>query len=151
MRHIVAFEDHDPLNESHADKQLVKAGEVAADAMIDALTPEEVEFLADYYAEEGRDAVADQLMNLEEDTMSPKELKFRKIVDKAISYGGIGSLIGILPAAMAGAPALAVALGIASLAGCALKDAAWWKTQGHHYKAQQKHGMANKTIIPRDY
>jgi hypothetical protein len=73
--------------------------------------------------------------------MSQSELKLRQILDKVIMRGALSSLAGIIPAAMMGHPGLAVGLGIAALAGTALKDAAWWKKNGHHYGAQGKYGV----------
>lgn len=139
MKHLNTYENH--INESMVSHQISKAAEKAADEILDVLTPEEAEFLVDYYKEEGRDAVADQILAVEEDAMTPKEIKFRQILDKVIKYGSVASLVGIVPAAMAGAPFLALGLGIASLAGCAAKDAAWWKLQGHHYDKQDKYGV----------
>ena len=42
---------------------------------------------------------------------------------------------------MAGAPFVALGLGIASLVGCVSKDAAWWKSNGHNYDLQDKYGV----------
>ena len=73
--------------------------------------------------------------------MSQREIKLRKILDKIITKGAIASLVGIIPAAMAGAPFLALGLGIAAMVGHDTKDAAWWAKGGHHYGAQDKYGV----------
>jgi hypothetical protein len=138
MKHIIPFEDH--INES-VEHQLVKTGEKVADEIMNVLSPEEVEFLADYYNEEGREAVANQIASVEEEAMNPNEIKARKIIDKLIKYGVAASALAIVPAMMAGAPFAALGLGIAALAGTAMKDAAWWKLQGHAYKEQDKYGV----------
>jgi len=138
MKHIIPFEDH--INESYDSPQLAQAGEKIADEIIDALTPEEVEFLVDYYNQEGREAVADQLLAVDEEAMGPEEIKLRSILDKLIKYGTVGAALAIVPAMMAGAPFAALGLGIAALAGTSMKDAAWWKLQGHAHKEQDKYG-----------
>jgi hypothetical protein len=122
---------------------ITKAGEEAAKELKAALTAAEIKVLVDFYKKEGKEAVAKQLANvdLEEDTMSPEEIKVRRILDKIITYGSVASMAALLPAAMAGAPFVALGLGIAALVGSTLKDAAWWSTNGHHYEEQDKYGI----------
>lgn len=133
------------------------AAEKVADKIQDVLSPEEVNFLVQAYQQGGKEMVANALEKsvnegLHEDSnteppaegefgMSKTEIKLRQILDKLITAGAIGSMLAVLPVAMAGAPAVAVGLGIAALAGSAFKDAAWWKKQGHHYGAQAKYGV----------
>jgi hypothetical protein len=139
-------------------------GELVADKLQDVLSPEELSFLSQAYTKGGKEMVASAIEDasnegINEDSnteppaegefgMSRNEIKLRQILDKVITGGGIGSLIGALPAAMMGSPYLALGLGIASLVGCGLKDAAWWKgkaTNGeeypHHHSAQNKYGV----------
>jgi hypothetical protein len=73
--------------------------------------------------------------------MSQKEIKLRQILDKIINKGSLGSLAGVLPAAMSGHPGLALGLGVAAMVGAFSKDAAWWKSGGHNYGAQSKYGV----------
>jgi len=47
-------------------------------------------------------------------------------------------MLATLPAAMFISGGLGVALGITSLVGLTFKDAAFWKSGGHHYKEQDK-------------
>ena len=109
--------------------------------MMEVITPEEAQFLSDYYNKKGKEAVAEKIAEvgeIEEDSMSPEEFKFRSILDKIITKGMIGAMLAIVPVAMAGAPFVAMGLGIAALAGCTLKDAAWWSREGHHYEESDR-------------
>jgi hypothetical protein len=109
--------------------------------MMEVITPEEAQFLADYYNKKGKEAVAEKIAEvgeIEEDSMSPEEFKFRSILDKIITKGSVGAMLAIIPVAMAGAPFVAMGLGIAALAGCTLKDAAWWGREGHHYEESDR-------------
>ena len=127
-------------------------GELVADKIQDVLSSDEVNVLVQAYQKGGKEMVANALSQSVNEGlpeppaegdygMSQGELKLRQILDKLIMRGALGSLAGIIPAAMMGHPALAVGLGIAALAGTALKDAAWWKNNGHHYGAQDKYGV----------
>jgi hypothetical protein len=139
-------------------------GELVADKLQDVLSPEELSFLAQAYTKGGKEMVASAIegtsnesVNEDSNTeppvegefgMSRNEIKLRQILDKVIKTGALGSLAGLLPAAMMGHPFLALGLGVASLVGCGLKDAAWWKgkaTNGeeypHHHGAQNKYGV----------
>jgi len=146
-------------------------GELVADKIQDVLSSDEVNFLAQAYTKGGKEMVASVIdkassesVNEDSNTEPPaegeyglsrNEIKLRQILDKLIHGGAIGSLIGILPAAMAGSPFLAIGLGVASLVGCGLKDAAWWKSKAtnasdfniggeaypHHHAAQGKYGV----------
>lgn len=119
-------------------------GELVADKIQDVLSADEVNVLVQAYQKGGKEMIANALsqsVNEGDYDMNQGELKLRQILDKLIKRGALGSLAGILPAAMMGHPALAVGLGIAALAGTALKDAAWWKKNGHHYGAQDKYGV----------
>ena len=143
MKNIESYqswnEDQAPILESKDSN--ISAAHAVASQLASKLSPDELETLVDFYNEEGKEALADQLFLVKEEAMSAKELKVRKIIDKIIKKGAVASLIGILPAAMAGAPMLALGLGIAALAGTTIKDAAWWKVKGHHHAAQAKHGV----------
>lgn len=146
-------------------------GELVADKLQDVLSPEELSFLSQAYTKGGKEMVASALedssnkgVNEDANTeppaegefgMSRNEIKLRQILDKIILRGALGSLAGILPAAMMGHPFLAIGLGVASLVGCGLKDAAWWKSKAtnaadftidgesypHHHSAQDKYGI----------
>ena len=139
-------------------------GDLVADKLQDVLSPEELNFLAQAYKKGGKEMVASAIegtsnesVNEDSNTeppvegefgMSRNEIKLRQILDKVIKTGALGSLAGLLPAAMMGHPFLALGLGVASLVGCGLKDAAWWKgkaTNGeeypHHHGAQNKYGV----------
>ena len=167
----------EPINESWMEEGMYEeemngeemggeenVGELVADKLQDVLSPEELSFLSQAYTKGGKEMVASAIEDasnegINEDSnteppaegefgMSRNEIKLRQILDKVITGGGIGSLIGALPAAMMGSPYLALGLGIASLVGCGLKDAAWWKgkaTNGeeypHHHSAQNKYGV----------
>lgn len=146
-------------------------GELVADKLQDVLSPEELSFLSQAYTKGGKEMVASAIedvsnkgVNEDANTeppaegefgMSRNEIKLRQILDKIILRGALGSLAGILPAAMMGHPFLALGLGVASLVGCGLKDAAWWKSKAtnaadftidgesypHHRSAQDKYGI----------
>jgi hypothetical protein len=133
-----------------------QAADKVADKIEDVLSPEEVEFLKNAYVSGGKEMVS-KVIDAElnegiyegapeppaqgEFGMSQNEIKLRQIIDKFIKRGGLASLAGVIPAAMAGAPGLAIGLGIAALASSALKDAAWWAKKGHHYSAQNKYDL----------
>jgi hypothetical protein len=70
--------------------------------------------------------------------MSEEEYKFRKILHKIIKYTALGSLALALPVGAVVSAGLGVSLGIGSLIAMTLKDAAFFKKDGHHYKAQNK-------------
>jgi len=70
--------------------------------------------------------------------MSEEEYKFRKILHKIIQYTALGSLALALPVGAVVSAGLGVSLGIGSLIAMTLKDAAFFKKDGHHYKAQNK-------------
>lgn len=162
----------EPINESWMEEGMYEeemngeenVGDLVADKLQDVLSPEELSFLSQAYTKGGKEMVASAIEDasnegINEDSnteppaegefgMSRNEIKLRQILDKVITGGGIGSLMGALPAAMMGSPYLALGLGIASLVGCGLKDAAWWKgkaTNGeeypHHHAAQNKYGV----------
>jgi hypothetical protein len=141
MKNIAKFEDFikESTNTGKA-KETTLPFEVAS-KMMEVITPDEAQFLVDYYNKKGKEAVAEKIgevKEIEESTMSAEEVKFRTILDKIITKGTIASMLAVIPAAMAGAPFVAMGLGIAALAGCALKDAAWWKKEGHHYEESDK-------------
>ena len=142
MKNITQFEDF--VNESmhsHQSKEVAALPFEVAAKMMEVITPEEAQFLADYYNKKGKEAVAEKIAEvgeIEEDSMSPEEFKFRSILDKIISKGSIGAMLAVIPVAMAGAPFVAMGLGIAALAGCTLKDAAWWSREGHHYEESDR-------------
>ena len=174
----------EPINESWMEEGMYEeemngeemggeenVGELVADKLQDVLSPEELSFLSQAYTKGGKEMVASALedssnkgVNEDANTeppaegefgMSRNEIKLRQILDKIILRGALGSLAGILPAAMMGHPFLAIGLGVASLVGCGLKDAAWWKSKAtnaadftidgesypHHHSAQDKYGI----------
>lgn len=134
--------------------------EMAKEALKDILKPSELRFLQQKFQEEGKEGFKDEVVAAVEDVkasengelseedmggMSDDEFKLRSIIHKIINNGSVLALAGILPAAMMGAPAAAVGLGIASLVGMTLKDAAFWKRggydkyqTGHHYGVQNR-------------
>jgi hypothetical protein len=124
-----------------------------AGEMQSTLTDNEVAFLKMLYKEEGKEAFANAISAVEGTVkegevpangdfgMSQKEIKLRQILDKIINKGSLGSLAGVLPAAMSGHPGLALGLGVAAMVGAFSKDAAWWKSGGHNYGAQSKYGV----------
>jgi hypothetical protein len=142
MKNIAQFEDF--INESTSPlqpKETPSIGFEVASKMMEVITPEEAQFLSDYYNKKGKEAVAEKIAEvgeIEEGSMSPEEYKFRSILDKIITKGGIGAMLAVVPVAMAGAPFLAMGLGIAALAGCIFKDAAWWGREGHHYEESDR-------------
>ena len=135
--------------------------EEAKELLNDILKPSEIEFLKQKFEEEGKEGFKDEVVVAiedvksaedgelsEEDTedMSDDEYKLRSIIHKIMERGTGLAALGILPAAMMGAPAVAGGLGIAALVGMISKDAAFWKRggsdkyqTGHHYGAQRKH------------
>ena len=126
---------------SHKPKEVAALSFEVASKMMEVLTPEEAQFLVDYYNKKGKEEVAEKIAEvgeIEEDSMSPEEFKFRSILDKVINKGAVGSALAIVPVAMAGAPFVAMGLGIAAMAGFLLKDSAWWSRQGHHYEESDK-------------
>jgi len=146
-------------NEIAIDEMLVGESDDLLDAAKEinneikkTLTPNEIEFLKSMYMKGGPEAFADAEGNLEEGNtpeipkdgdfgMGRNEIQLRQILDKIIKKGSLGSLVGVLPAAMSGHPGLAVGLGIAAMVGAYSKDAAWFKSGGHHYGAQDKYGV----------
>jgi hypothetical protein len=137
----------------------IKTGEAVANELQKILSPEEIQFLTSAYTKGGKEVVAkaidDITGEINEDTnteppaegefgMSAGEIKLRQIIDKFIMRGTLGSLAGIIPAAMMANPGLALGLGIAAIAGFLFKDAAWWKRGDeeypHHHNAQSKYG-----------
>jgi len=59
--------------------------------------------------------------------MDETELQVRAIIDRIITYTGVGSMLGVIPAMMFISGGVALGLGLYSLAALGLKDAAWWK------------------------
>jgi hypothetical protein len=118
-------------------------GQIVAQKMEDILSPDEIAFLKNVVQQPGGEEIIQQAADEEvsEREMGDTELKVRKIIDRLIHYGLLTSLVGILPAAMAGHPGLAISLGMSALIGSVSKDAAWWSRTGHHYDAQKKHGL----------
>ncbi len=123
---------------SHQSKEDAALPFEVAAKMMEVITPEEAQFLADYYNKKGKEAVAEKIAKvgeIEEDSMSPEEFKFRTILDKIITKGtfALGALgtIAAIPA-----PFVALGLGIAAVAGYALRDAAWWSRKGHDYEEE---------------
>jgi len=127
--------------------------EKAKEALHKILKPSEIEFLKQKFEDEGKEGFKDEvvaavkdvksdhkgeLAEEDKENMSDDELKMRSIIHKLMQKGTALAALGILPAAMMGAPALAVGLGIASLIGMTMKDSAFWKRGGHHYDAQNK-------------
>jgi hypothetical protein len=149
--------EEDMYEEGIYESEEIMAAEKIANKIEDVLSPEEVNFLTQAYQQGGKEMIAKAIEktvneSLHEDSnteppsngefgMSRNEIKLRQILDKLVKVGSVGSLLAIVPAAMAGAPAVALGLGIAALAGTTLKDVAWWKKQGHHYDAQNKYGV----------
>jgi hypothetical protein len=137
------------------EEQTIESEEIKQD-VADAtreLSREEKEFLKNYIEKNGmknlQNKIVDHLENKENSTeldeneeMGETEYKLRKILDKVITYGGVAAGLAVLPAAMFIGGGVAAGLGIASLAGVALKDAAWWKSGGkysdHHYGPSDK-------------
>jgi hypothetical protein len=142
-------------NEVSQEKSLEKTVEIVADKIQQNLSPEEINFLKQAYTKGGKEMVAKAIDDATKNSanegveppaegdmgMSRNEIKLRQIIEKIIATGAIGSLVGIIPAAMAGAPELAVGLVISAMTGFLFKDAAWWKSKGHHYDAQDKYGL----------
>jgi hypothetical protein len=146
------YGDEHEISTDNAVQSIEVGAEKVADKIESILSPEEVNFLVQAYQQGGKEMVANALnQSVNEGLpeppaegdygMSQSELKLRQILEKVIMRGALSSLAGIIPAAMMGHPGLAVGLGIAALAGTALKDAAWWKKNGHHYGAQGKYGV----------
>jgi hypothetical protein len=147
----------DGLNEEDLyednDTQSIESGaEKVADKIEDVLSTDELNFLKQAYVKGGKEMIANALSKSineglpeppaeGEFGMSQNEIKLRQILDKLIMRGALGSLAGIIPAAMMGHPSLAIGLGIAALTGSFFKDAAWWKKNSHHYGAQNKYGV----------
>lgn len=145
MKYIKLYEDH--MYEADQEQDLIATSFDLAKVLSSQLTPDELEELADFYNTEGKEAVAELIATagstgeVDESMMSQKEIRVRSIIDKIIKYGGVAAMAGIVPAMMAGAPFLALGLGIAAVAGTCIKDAAWWKREGHAYKEQDKYGV----------
>ena len=146
------YGDEHAMATDDAVQSIEVGAEKVADKIESILSPDEVNFLVQAYQQGGKEMVANALnQSVNEGLpeppaegdygMSQSELKLRQILDKVIMRGALSSLAGIIPAAMMGHPGLAVGLGIAALAGTAIKDAAWWKKNGHHYGAQDKYGV----------
>ena len=114
--------------------------EKAVEVLDRILKPSEIEFLKKQYKELGKSGFKDEvnaLMNLneeEEEEMTEDEFKLRNIVNKIIKKGTVLSAIGIVPAAIFSGGTAAVGLGIATLVGTLLKDAAFWTKKGVDYK-----------------
>lgn len=114
--------------------------EAAVKAMKKILSPEELAFLKSEYKKLGEEGLADeiedvrQLSEMEDlDTygeLSEKEYKIRNILNKIIKVGGGLATLGILPAAMFVSGSAGLGLGIASIVGFLLKDAAFWNKKG---------------------
>ncbi len=118
------------------------------------LSPEEKEILANYLQSNPKDFVQtvkqevaqekqEEELGEEDDLgMGDEEFEARRILHKIINYVGVGSLLGVVPAAMFISGGVALGLGITALGANMIKDAAWWKRGGkftdHHYKAQEK-------------
>jgi hypothetical protein len=142
-------------NEINQETSLEKTGEIVANKIQQVLSPEEINFLKQAYTKGGKELIAKTIASATDNSanegaeppaegdmgMSRNEIKLRQIIEKIIASGSLGGLVGIIPAAMAGYPALAAGLGISALVGFLFKDAAWWKSKGHHYKAQKKYGL----------
>jgi hypothetical protein len=143
-------------NEIPKETSLEKTGEIVANKLEQVLSPEEINFLKQAYTKGGKEMVAKAIERATNNSanegaeppaegdmgMSRNEIKLRQILDKIISYGAIGGVGGIIPAAAAGASTeVVVGLAIAALVGFMFKDAAWWKSKGHHYDAQDKYGL----------
>ena len=138
------------LNESEE----TEAAKEIADEIKDVLSPEEIEFLKQTYSKGGKEVVAKAIEKTVKEGlseaeppsqgefgMSQNEIKLRQIIDKIIKGGALAAAAGIIPAAIAASPAVAIGLGIAALTGVIAKDAAWWKKGSHQYKAQDKYGV----------
>jgi len=132
--------------------EIEKTAEKAENFLRQHLNASEVQELAKYIKSlpngledfsDKAEEIADTDIN--EAEMSDQEFKVRSIIHKLIEKGTIASIAGVVPAMMSGYPFLALGLGIMSLSGGALKDAAWWKRKGydkyqsgHHYGAQSR-------------
>jgi len=139
------------IKEEEENKNIENVAQKVADKIEDVLSPEEVNFLTQYYKENGKESIAKvlnkTLNEYDEEPpaegefgMSRKEIKLRQILDKIIRGATISSLVAGLPASMMGHPGLAIGLGIAALAGTIFNDAAWWKKGGgRHYNAKNKY------------
>jgi len=157
MKYIKSFNKLFETTVEQPKMELEKTSDIVADKLQQVLSPEEINFLKSVYTKDGKEVVAkaiddttNKLTNEDSNTeppaegdmgMSRNEIKLRQILDKIITTGAIAGLVGILPAAMVGAPFLALGLGIASLVGCTMKDAAWWKSKGHNHDIQSKYGV----------
>jgi hypothetical protein len=144
MKHIKLYENH--MYEAESEMNAIASSYDVAKVLASELTAQELEELVNFYNTEGKEAVAELISTVEDTTidesmMSQKEIRVRSILDKIIKYGSVAAMAGIVPAMMAGAPFLALGLGIAALAGCSVKDAAWWKKEGHYHADQDKYGV----------
>lgn len=131
-----------PLINEMEDKQ-----EKAVEVLKDILKPSEIEFLKNEYEMLGKEGLADEVVDVIEkdeegeltEEMSEREYKLRNIINKIIKKGTAIAGLGIVPAAMFASGGLALGLGIASLAGVLLKDAAFWNSKGEiNYKELNK-------------
>jgi hypothetical protein len=120
--------------------------EKAMDVLQDILKPSEIEFLKKQYKMLGKSGLKDEVNSVielsemvEADELSEDEFKLRNIINKIIKKGTVLSALGVVPAAMFVGGSAALGLGIASLAGMLLKDAAFWKKDGKiHRKGLEK-------------
>jgi hypothetical protein len=133
-----------------------KTVEKVAEKIEDILKPEELEFLKNLYKTDKqfltkeleksikKNSKVSEAMEIPEEGdegMTKKEIKTRQIIDKIISYGGIGSTAAMFGGILAGiAPMAAIGI-LGSALGFLFKDAAWWKKDSHLYSAQKKYGV----------
>lgn len=155
MKHIKTFEKFN-YNSINENEDLVSTANEVQNQLEEVLSTEEINFLSQVYKEnDGKEIIAKGIEDVSnkknneameiptggDGGLSAKEIKLRQILDKVIKYGSLAATLAIVPAAMAGAPFVALGLGIAGLVGCTRKDAAWWKNSRHHYNLQNKYGL----------
>jgi hypothetical protein len=127
------------INESGNSVELVDQTtpfKIAADIM-KILTPEEAKLLGDFYKQHGKEKVSQILSEVNEAEMSELEYDIRGLIDKIIK--GM-QFVGMLTpgAIVTNNWELMIGLGLASLAGEALKDAAWWKLGGGTHEKEKR-------------
>lgn len=149
------IEDSEEMDAETDFDELSKEKEAVKDVVnaVEELEDDEKEELEDFVRsvspEELKDIIEDELESAEEMGeiseeekedigMSDEEYKFRKTLHKIIQYAALGGIALSLPVGAVVSAGLGVSLGIGSLILNTLKDVAFWKPGGHHYKAQNK-------------